>query len=307
MGPMEPVEIDDPDLADAEPLVEFPETDPQASTFDPELTASIAPQKIGAQGYWWWGTYEVEGERAYIEVPSSSTCFLQGVTGELQSADGSSIPARVTVDIDSSRGEWFIETDAGQADADGDGGSGLIAHVTCIETAKNRFKIIWDGNTNSGPNTTNSWVPRLPDSRCFLTEVRGTVGWTSEDSFVNLYESKRGSLPTWELDGNLVTEQDGSAGGGAKAYCVQVPYEISPNYSWTAPPTSGATQLTNTTKRVTCSVQRLQGNFASNPIGIWDGMRIYPGSVDGADRWFIAGAGSKQIGGECIQRPTLPF
>ena len=43
-GPMEPVEIDDPDLADAEPLVEFPETDPQASTFDPELTASIAPQ-----------------------------------------------------------------------------------------------------------------------------------------------------------------------------------------------------------------------------------------------------------------------
>lgn len=308
-GAVEPAPPADEDGAELEPLADL--SDSELEPYDPgrlpplDIAAPIDPKLVSAQGYWSWGTSGNNGVRYYLGSAANRTCFLQGVTGELQSAPGLT-SAGAYVRIDQSLNQWYIETDAGVAESWGDGGSGVMAHVSCIGSTANREFIHWPGNSSSGSNTLYANAPRNANTRCFLSAVWGTVGWSSPNSWAGLRKAtgvNGGDI--WQLEGNLLKEQDGSSGGGAEAYCVDISNQIVSPYSWSAPVVVGGELLTSSTYATTCAVQRLGGNLASNPYGWWDGVRVYPRSSSGGDQWWLEGFASKHIGGECYRTPTF--
>ena len=308
-GEVDPLEIDEAteEALALDSLVESVEPDPVADfpMDELDLKAENDPSELNPLGYWSWGTPGNNGGRYYLGSAANRTCFLQGVTGELQSAANAS-SARAGVYIDGNTNQWYIETRAGTPEFWGDGGSGVMAHVTCIPNTSNRQIISWVGNSQNGSNTLYSFAEDHGNTRCFMTAVSGTVGWASANSYARLRRGTRNGQPTWELGGNLLTEIDGDSGGGAAAVCVDVNFQVTGTYSWNSS-TQNSTQLTSTTSGVTCAVHRLSGNFAANPYGWNDGTRIYPVSYSSGDRWHVSATTSKRIAGECYQNMTFSW
>ncbi len=305
-GAFEPVEVDDAidDELELVSLVEFPPEDEPVDVGEFDLTADVDPQGASPLGYWSWGTSGNNGNRLYLGSASNRTCFLQGVTGELQSAQNGP-QARAGVYIDDSNNQWFIETKAGIPEFWGDGGDGVMAHVTCIPNTTNRQEIVWGGNSINGSNTLYSFAEDHGNTRCFLTAVNGTTGWASNTAWAGLRRGFRNGEPTWELSGNLIKETDGDAGGGAAAVCVDISFQQTSAYNWQASSSASAAQLTSTTAGTTCAIHSLTGNFAANPLGWSDGVRIFPFSTSSGDRWHIIGSTSKKAIGECYKNFTF--
>lgn len=256
---------------------------------------------VGAVSTWSWGTPGNSGPDLDMGPAHNRTCFLQGVTGELEGQwNGPS--ASVTVEIDPSDNHWKLRTRAGV-------GSGVMGHAACISNTFNRTFIEWHGDSEDNQFSHKAVYPpygsRSPFTQCFLTSVTGTDGWKSPDSVVvlqrqNIWESG-GMVPKWTLGGGLLWEQDNTAGGSAKAVCVDIWQELTP-YTWeTSPGSTGTWDVLGTTANRVCSVQFLKGNFASDPLGWDDGVRLAPAW----DSWMVYSSSGKKIAGECLDNVSL--
>jgi len=301
-GEVEPLAVD-PEIEDQLELVsvvEFPDPDADVDFGEFELAAELDPREASPLGYWSWGTPGNNGQRLYLGSASNRTCFLQGITGELESAQNSA-SARAGVYIDNSNNQWYIETKAGVPEFWGEGGDGVMAHATCIPNTTNRQFISWVGNSSSGSNTLYAFAEDHGNTRCFLSAVSGTTGWASGSAWAGLRPGTRDGEPTWELGGNLIEEADGSSGGGAAAVCVDISFQSTGSYSWQASSTASAGQLTSSTVGQTCAIHSLTGNFAANTYGWSDGVRIFPSSSSSGDRWYLFGTLSKKVTGECYK------
>lgn len=292
----------------AEPLVEFPDEPNDGGNLG--FSAGTDVQRVGALGYYSWGSTGNSG-RLSLGSADTRTCFLQGITGELQSVAGQD-PARAGVYLDEVTNEWYVETRSGVSESNGDGGAGIMAHVTCIPNTTNRQQIVWVGNSSNGSNTAHSFAEDHGNTRCFLSSVSGTVGWGSPWSRAGLYPGSRNGQPTIELRGSLTTEQDGTSGGSASAYCVDISFQTESDWSASGPTTQGniasVWPLTNTTAGVTCGISRLQGNYASLSSGsIWnDGVQIFPvATPGGGERWNMAIFRNKRAYGTCYRNWTF--
>lgn len=285
------------------PLVQFPEDDDGSDLDDFEAAADAGPQQVGVISGWSWGTSGNNGPRKYLGSAATQTCFLQGITGELESDPDSSLTARAGVYIDPNNNEWYIETKAGVPTYWGEGGSGVMAHVSCIANTTNRQMISWAGNANGTVDTLYSFAEDHGNTRCFLTSVSGSVGWASPSAWTGLRQDVRDGEPTWELDGNLVQKTSGGSGGGSSAVCVDISFQYSPSYDYQAPSNTGVAQI-GEVAGTTCAVHSLVGNFAANDSYGWnDGVRIIPW----VGSWYAYGNSSKRIKGECYKNyPIVP-
>lgn len=267
--------------------------------------ADADPSEISAMGYASWGTPGNNGAPLDLGPSHDRTCFLQGVTGELESA-WQTPAARVSVY--EKNGRWWLETKAGYPTFYGEGGSGVMGHATCIPVTNNRRFISWAGNTKDSSNTLYSWVEDTGSTKCFLTSVSGTVGWASPNSYVRVKKQTiygfGDPFPGWLLHGHLLTEQDGTSGGSAAAVCVDMVLQSASEYSWqSAPTSSGSSTLVEKQAGTTCGVEVLGGNFAANPGGWSDGARILPAW----DWWLAYSSLGKTIGGRCYSNIVLQW
>lgn len=250
---------------------------------------------IASMGYASWGTPGNTGSPLDLGPDNDRTCFLQGVTGDLQGAQyGTPGSARVF----QNNGRWWLQTKAGN-------GSGVMGHATCIPTTTGRKYLSWPGNTGSGTSYTENkrWLPQDGVSaitQCFLTEVSATVGFASTDSFVALQRETiwwgGTGFETWTIRGYMLRQQDNSAGGTAKAVCLELWNTIG-DYSWqSSSSSSGAiTGALAPTSTHTCSITKLVGNFASDPQGWDDGVRLF---IDNGN-WKAFSSTGKRIEGSC--------
>jgi len=252
----------------------------------------VEPLEIGAISLWSWGTPGNNGAKLNMGSASDRTCFLLGVTGDLEGQWKGAV-AGVYVKIENN--QWKLYTRAGV-------GTGVMGHAACIPTTFNRTFVTWGGNSeNSGANTkvypTNG--PR-GFSQCFLSSVSGTDGWKSSSSWAGLRKQsiwENGEMvPKWTLGGNLLWEQDNTAGGSAQAVCVDIWQSIT-GWSWIpwsgSPPVTG--DLGTSTNRV-CSLHRIGGNLAAAPDGWLDGLRIF---LQGGN-WKVISQSGKYGYGECL-------
>ena len=251
-----------------------------------------------AMGYWSWDNV---AEPLDLGPASDRTCFLQGVTGQLE-GEWKGPRASVSVRIENDR--WILEVSAGV-------GIGVRGHATCIDRTSNRKFMAWAGNSENNPfNKTVEPTsgPRGPLTQCFLTSVTGTDGWKSPNSFVRLareevYENGQ-MVPKWTLSGDLLWEQDNTAGGSAGAVCVDI-WQLTSSYGWhTWSGSAGETGFITPLSKTVCSVQRLVGNFAAAPLALNDGVRVFP---SGNGWWSVFSSTGKGIYGECLKDLSFEF
>lgn len=294
----EGVLIDDEELGDEVLTPEEPEDDGTGPEYAPDrgesLTAAGDPMAISGSGYWSWGTSGNYGAPLDLGTSTSRTCFLQGVTGEL---NGQWQGARAESRVYMSGGRWWLRTRAGI-------GSGVMGHATCINTSANRRFLVWTGDNAEGPH--NRWLKKNQvnaDTQCFLSEVHGTDGWKSSSSFVRVRRQTiygdGAPYSSWVIGGNLLWEQDNTAGGGATAVCVDVPQQNIGSYSWQSYQSAGATAYVTPEAGGVCGIQILSGNFGYAPLGWWSGVRLFPSN----SWWRVFSAGGKRIAGECLADP----
>jgi hypothetical protein len=192
-------------------------------------------------------------------------------------------------------GNWYIATGAGD-------GSGVRAYASCIPTANNRQYVSWPGNSVDYPASNKVVHLRNANTYCFLHEVTGTSGWALTTSFVSLQRQQvllNGVWKdAWTLGGNLLTRQDGSAGGSASAVCVDIPSQQREAFDHQSPSgSSGVWATLDPTAGRACGIHQLVGLFASDPFGLGDGARLLP--EDGGS-WKVFSSSAKKIAGECI-------
>ncbi len=304
------LELSDEDLDDSESVEgltsggevdvvqveEFDEDDDESPDWDADADSlapdSVGPLEIGAVSVWSWGTPGNSGADLDMGSTSGRTCFLTGVTGDLE---GKWKGPSAGVWVFKSGGRWKLRTRAGV-------GTGVMGHAACIPTDFNQVSLVWPGNSE---NSNNKKVyplsgPRSGFTQCFLTSVTGTDGWKSPNSWAGLKKEniwENGAMtPKWTLSGNLLWEQDNTAGGGASAVCVDI-WQTLTNWSWVpssgSPPVTG--NLGSTTNRV-CSIHRLKGNLAAAPGGWLDGLRMF---ISGGN-WQVISQSGKAGWGECL-------
>lgn len=258
-------------------------------------TLGSTREAIASMGYASWGTPGNTGSPLDLGPDTDRTCFLQGVTGELQ---GAQYGTPASVRVFQNAGRWWLQTKAGN-------GSGVMGHATCIPTTNRRQYLSWSGNTGSGTaySVNKRWLPQdavTGITECFLTEVSATVGFSSPDSFVTLNKERIWwggvGFDTWTLSGNMMRQQDNSAGGHAKAVCVDL-WNTIDDYSWQS--ASGSSGITSAaiapTSTHTCSITKLVGNFASNPQGWNDGVKLF---IENGN-WKVFSSTGKRIEGSC--------
>ena len=273
--------------------------DPELPGSD-ELATDIEPQQIGVVSYWSWGTYGQSGPKLDMGDASDRTCFLIGVTGDLEGQWKGPL-AGVWVDIDTDN-HWKMYTRSGV-------GTGLMGHAACIPATYNREFIYWSGTSENNPWNTTVYPqqgPRGLFTQCFLTSVTGTDGWKSPNSWAgvqrqDIYENGQ-MVPKWTLKGGLLWEQDNTAGGSAAAVCIDLWQSV---WAWSHQPALGAGwtygDFGTATDR-TCGLQKLKGNFAAAPNGWWEGLRLY---LSGG-KWKVVGINGKQGWGDCLKNPVFP-
>lgn len=272
------------------------EQDEQDPDYDPDSDAlapdSVGPLEIGAVSVWSWGTPGNSGPDLDMGTTSGRTCFLIGVTGDLE---GQWKGALAGVWVLKSGNRWKLRTRAGV-------GTGVMGHAACIPTDFNQVSLSWPGNSE---NSNNKKIypqsgPRSGFTQCFLTSVTGTDGWKASSSWAGLKKEniwENGAMtPKWTLSGSLLWEQDNTAGGSASAVCVDI-WQSLTGWSWVpwsgSPPVTG--NLGTTTNRV-CSIHRLKGNLAAAPDGWLDGLRMF---ISGGN-WNVISQSGKSGWGECL-------
>lgn len=284
-GEVDVIQIEDLDDDDRED--DEPNWDPESGMFAPD----DRPQKIGAVSVWSWGTPGNNGPDLDMGPSAGRTCFLTGVTGDLE---GKWKGPLAGVWVFKSGGRWKLRTRAGV-------GTGVMGHAACIPTDYNQHTFSWPGNSENS-NNTKVYPASGPRglTQCFLTSVTGTDGWKSPNSWAGLKKQdiwENGAMvPKWTLGGNLLWEQDNTAGGSAGAVCVDM-WQIVSAWSWVpwsgSPPVTG--DLGPTNNRV-CSIHRLKGNLAAAPGGWLDGLRMF---IQGAN-WKVVSQSGKGGWGDCF-------
>lgn len=273
----------------------LPESD-TAEAWEEEPVAE-GQSAITALGY---ASHQSSASAFPINVPvdlgpdNNRTCFLQGITGQF----GHYLPApAASARVFREGGHWWLQTTAGN-------GSGLKGFATCIPVTTNRHTLGWAGNTTQYPG--KRWLGKdkvTDDTRCFLTEVYATTGFTAPGAYLSLKREtvtwSSETFSTWTLGGNLVLEADGDAGGRANAVCVDMPATVTP-YTHVSPAKSNGTSITLAPiASKVCSVTGLKGNFAGAVAGINDGAKLFRSGDD----WKAFSSWAKEIKGNCYGDP----
>ena len=296
-----PVDADDIDDADTDSLEDTDtlsdDLDPPSLDGDFAVDEDLDPVEIGAWGYWSWGTPGNLGVPLDLGPDNDRTCFLQGVSGQIRAPQWTAPASQSRVRVYRQGGRWWLQTLAGD-------GAGAMGHATCIPVTTNRRSFSWGGNTGNGfgASENKNWITANANTQCFLTEVRGNVGWGSPSSFTRLARETlwlNGTpTSTWTLGGNLLKQQDNSSGGGSAAVCVDIAQNTSA-YSWQSFAAGGQTATLTGQSNVTCSVLQVSGNFAHNSLGWNDGARVFP---EGGS-WKVFSSNGKGIKGACLFNP----
>lgn len=258
-----------------------------SDTLEPTGTTRAA---IRSMSYFSWGTGGNDGPALDLGPSTDRTCFLQGITGELDGREDSfSFRARASVLVRNAR--WVLETRAGR-------GSGVMGHATCIPTVNQRRSFTWTGNTvrNSQDEENEAVLASSgPLTQCFLTEVTATTGFRGVVANVRLDRSS--TSDPWTLGGFLVPELDGDAGGTATAVCVDI-LEVVKTWKHTGPyPSGGNSGFLYDIADTTCGVGYLRGEFASSPTAWTEGARLF----EQFDNWRAFASSGRTIGGHCYR------
>ena len=180
-------------------------------------------------------------------------------------------------------------------------GPGVMGHATCIPTANNRHVFSWSGNTyyNSvGNERAVTYTSSSPFTECFLNEVEATMGFEADFPHVTLQKSIVGGVAVWRFGGWLQPEPDGSPGGRATAYCVDMFQSVSTFAFQNTGPTTTSPPIAPQAN-TTCGITKLRGMFYWGDW--WDGARIFPSGSS----WKAFANGYERIEGRCYTNLIL--
>jgi hypothetical protein len=198
-------------------------------------------------------TYECTAAECIVDLGTSvdRTCFLAGITGDLQTA--SDAPRGAMALIDSTTGDYTVRLFGSTAQPIG-------ATFTCVNSATNRVT----GNWYTGAIPVVMAGTSSAARRCFLTEVVGTSS-TSFTHFTDSVQVAPNSYGEWNLYGNQVSGSSVNAG----AVCI----DVTPDGTWAynnGQIGSVSGNISADTGGVACGLSALNGEFNDGfENGVW--------------------------------------
>jgi hypothetical protein len=217
-------------------------------------------------------------------IPTSNTCFLTSVVGQLYGVpqgQGFFSRASVGVAIDPLQNAWYATTVNG-------GGNGVGLALRCIPYAANR---VFASSNPSAVGYNVVTIPNTPNRQCFLTSVSSSNGLRNTSNYVMLRApgDPAGDPTNWQLVTQLDTVRDQNgylkAGGAATAVCVDVPIPRYGLVSW-----QGATPLHFTPEtNIECGLTSVAGNYSTAGT---NGVSVFP---DGSGWNVLASTGKALV------------
>ncbi|AGC49185.1 hypothetical protein MYSTI_07913 [Myxococcus stipitatus DSM 14675] len=230
-------------------------------------------QRVGLQGPYNWHTSANGYVSTSIGTATNRTCFLTGVSGNLQPPTGSSSWGSTGTFVFA--GEWYIFVNHNFSKM-------LGSTVECMTTAANRTaEVSWY----------NGQAAKLlgavtADRRCFLTMVEGSGAFDSTSEYVRVWNDGL----NWYLGGDLAGE------GGGRALCVDVP-ESHGGWQWISAGSGFSKELAYNPGGVGCFLSGLGGRFNQNSLT--DGLSIDYNS--GTRTWEMTLSPAKRGWANCVK------
>lgn len=235
-----------------------------------------------------WARFTTNALPIDLGSDANQTCFLSGVSGDLNTGYQWHEGERSNVRVFRENGRYFFEVDSGKWDQGTEVGRKLGGHASCVNITTNRQEALW---------TAGDWPkiiqPTASKRQCFLSGVYGTGGtWVSSSDNVRVKKSEG----NWVLDGTVDPDPWSGSHPAATAVCIDFPSETSlGNFTHYGP---ASANVIWDSEQEACGLTGMEGKFNVND---WDNgvMLSWPASWPG---WWTASVSSGKImWSTCVQ------